>query len=435
MIVNKKMINVMMFYTIITTIFFVLFFSNYHFFNIYVLDFFLSFFIIGYFVLYYCFKRMLISIEVIFNIFGILYSNYYILENFILQNQPIIPSVGNTMMLAHLSILMFNIAFCMTSVSKVNIFKENKYIYNLHRMKKCLFLFLIISIFAEIYVVFLKIGYRYFISASRASKTLLMADYSLLSFYKSTIPMIMSIYLYFFLKNKDKKSLFLFFVTCLLSIFNAVMSASRAELISVLLPVIFLLYYFKVISNKKIIILSIVIFLFFGMWKSLFWGEVNISFDSEFDSWYKISINILSNSKNSYLFGKSYIKTFINLFIPVTNFESLSTWYVKNYELSVYNIGGGRGFSCILEAFMNFGILGNIIIFMFLGWFVKKLKIKNDFQMIVYMIILISVYQVFRAESYSLLKNMMWFKIYPILIIYAYSRKYIQKGKIKNEIQ
>ena len=36
MIVNKKMINVMMFYTIITTIFFVLFFSNYHFFNIYV---------------------------------------------------------------------------------------------------------------------------------------------------------------------------------------------------------------------------------------------------------------------------------------------------------------------------------------------------------------------------------------------------------------
>ena len=37
---------------------------------------------------------------------------------------------------------------------------------------------------------------------------------------------------------------------------------------------------------------------------------------------------------------------------------------------------------------------------------------------------MISMHQFFRSESYSVWKNMMWFKIYPIAFIFFLSRKY-----------
>lgn len=419
--ISKKTLYIMNVYTAIITFFLIYIFRNYYFFDIYFIDCFLSFYIIGYFTIYYCCERKFISIETIFNVFGLLYSDFYIVEC-IMNNKKITPQMGNAMMLAHLSIIAFNIAFCLTKSPCENEKESVLVKYNYVTVRRYLFLLFLLSLMVEAYVIFYKIGYNNFVSISRASKALLMERYSLLSFYKSTIPMAMAVFLFLYFQYKDRRSGVLFIISLSVAIFNAIMSASRAELISILLPLLFLLYYYEKISTRMVIALSILIFLFFGMWKSLFWGETTISFDSEFNSWYKIAENIFTDESNKKLWGKSYIKTLINLIIPVTNFESLSTWYVKKYEFSVYSIGGGRGFSGVIEAFINFGILGNIMIFSFYGWGAKKLKLKNDLHIVIYMILMISIYQIFRAESYSLWKNIMWFKIYPICIIFFMSR-------------
>ena len=112
------------------------------------------------------------------------------------------------------------------------------------------------------------------------------------------------------------------------------------------------------------IILIIGSFILFGVWKSLFSSSriINIYYDSEFNSWYKIFNNILQ-SDLSKLFGTSYIKTLVNLVIPFTKTEPLSVWYVRNYEYETWISGGGRGFSGVLEAYMNFGIIGCILVY------------------------------------------------------------------------
>lgn len=411
------------------TFIFIWFFSDYNYFNIYILSFMGSFYIFGTIIIVLFNKESLLSIEVIFNIFGLLYSNYYIGE-LIQLNMKIDSTYGNIMLLAHFSMIVFNVTFFFANYLVGKVERDSNIAYDSYKIK-CFFIFLfIISIMAEVYVVFYRIGYSNFFHATRASKSLMMEDFGILSFYKSTIPMVSAVSLYLYLKYKEKGCMFLTILAFVISFGNAIISGSRAELISIFLPVLFLLYYFERISNKMVMFLGVLFFLFFGAWKSMFWGEINISFDSEFDSWYRIGRNVFSDESFRFIYGNSYFKTLINLIIPITNMESLSTWYVKTYESSVYRIGGGRGFSGIIEAYMNFGVLGNILVFAFYGWLAKKLKGNNDRQILVYAIIMISVYQIFRSDSYSLWKNLMWFKIYPVLLIFWLSRRNVKKESI-----
>ena len=112
------------------------------------------------------------------------------------------------------------------------------------------------------------------------------------------------------------------------------------------------------------------------------------------------------------------------MLIPITKSEPLSKWYVRNYEFDVYIKGGGRGFSGVLEAYLNFGLIGNIIVFFLYGVLFKKISnYNNEISMIIFLIVIGSVYQLFRSESYSLWKTMYWFKIIPILIIFKISKR------------
>lgn len=385
------------------------------------IPFYLSFYIFGYFsICEYNKTKNLFSLEIIFNLFGLLYTNYYI-SQLIYANEPISNNVYISMYLSYLSMFSFNVAYMLTKTGVKTHSKNIK--YNSTIIFRLLLLFLIVSLAAEVYVIFIKIGFETYASASRAKQTLLMGDYSILSFYKNTIPLISFTSLYFGAKNKSKKYYALFAISFIIAILNSFLSVSRAELLSLLLPVIFLMSTLKKIKIGKIILMSILIFILFGAWKGIANGETNIiSYDSEFNTWYKICNNVLSDDIQ-YINGESYGKTAINLFIPITKTESLSTWYVKKYEHDIYLRGGGRGFSGVLEAYINFSWIGNIIIYAIYGIIIKKIKKDTDLQIIIYMIVMISIYQMFRSESYSLWKNMAWFKILPILIIFYISRR------------
>lgn len=112
------------------------------------------------------------------------------------------------------------------------------------------------------------------------------------------------------------------------------------------------------------------------------------------------------------------------MIVPITHTEPLSRWYLKIYEPNIYSRGGGRGFSGVIEAYLNFGVFGNIFIYTLYGILFKKLSnIDSELKLIIFLILLGSIYQLFRSESYSLWKTMYWFEILPTLILFRFSKR------------
>lgn len=414
-------------YAYITLIFFLLTyqFYSYDYFDIDLIAYILSYFIIGIITLVEVIKKnKLLNLLVVFNVFGMLYTNYYISQK-IFSNSIVNIADINSMNMSYLAIISFNAIYFLSN--KIDIFAINKYqsIVVWERFRLGLIMLFIASLCAEYYVIFERVGLINYLVASRGGKSILLEGYGMWTFYKSTLPLVSTFSLYMYLRYKKNFDLLLCIMSVSFALLNACVDVSRAEIISILLPLVYLLSYFNVLNNRQVVFCFLGIGVLFGVWKSLFGNDIVFSFDSELNSWYKISVNILSDKTLDYLHGKTYFYTFINLFIPVTGIESLSTWYVRTYEYSVYILGGGRGFPGVVEAYMNFGYIGIFLVYGFYGFLFKQMREDGFLSVILYSIILLSVYQFFRSEAYSLWKNMMWMRVYPTMIIYFISVRYV----------
>ncbi len=225
------------------------------------------------------------------------------------------------------------------------------------------------------------------------------------------------------------------------------MTISRNALILVGLPVIFILHYFNYVKIKTILILLIVALFIGVIWKSVLFhlllsndgfsfSEIvnNLKFPREFVVWEEITNNILNNDIS--FNGRTYLNTFISLFYPFYHFKHLSIWYVENFEFSTFEKGGGRGFSNILEAYLNFNILGVIIVFFLLGVIVnifQRIANKSIIFFLSYSFSLAFVQRIFRSDFTSLLKT--WWWMYFISFILLFSFIYIlQKASNENYI-
>ncbi len=419
---SQKVIITYFFCIIAITVYLASLFDGYRYASFHFVEFNLSFYILLFLAIKDYYSDNLVSIRLIFNLFGFLYTNFHIIQ-LIEYNQSIDEYTFFSMELSYLAILSFNLVYSY-SKSSGTFFNEHGYVFKLHRFNLGLSILFIASVLSEFYVVFYKIGIFTYVLASRAERSLLREGYSFFMFYSFLIPLISAISLFIYLKYRKRKNLVLFILSFIIAIANAVITASRAEILSVFLPIVFLCSYFKLLSKKKIVLIGCFGFILMGIWKSLYSEEVEMKYDSEFNTWYEICKNMMTAPRGlDTLYGLSYLKTLINLIVPFTGMESLSTWYVKNYEYSIYLAGGGRGFSSILEAYMNFRLIGVVLIYAFYGWLAKKLKPNSIGNILIFMIVITSLNMLFRAESFSLWKNMMWFKIYPILFLYFYSRK------------
>lgn len=394
--------------------------------NISLIIYFMSYFVFGNLVIWNIYREnRIISLFSAFNGFGILYTNFYILQ-MISVNEKIPQNNYYTMLLSYLAMLVFDIVYLLTKTRIC--FKRGK--YEAKKSTTLIFLlslFFLFSIGIEFYVIFYRIGITPYLSASRAQKSLLLSKFSALTFYKVTIPLVSVMALQQYFKYKSRFCAGLAFFAFVISIFNALISMSRAELISIMLPYIFLFEQYGKLNKKKIIFLVGGSFFLFGAWKSLFSsGKTFLYFDSEFNTWYEIFDNVIE-AEVPRLNGKSYADTLLNLIVPFTNAEPLSVWYVKTFEYTTWLRGGGRGFSGVLEAYMNFSIWGVVVVYGFYGWLLKQTQLNlekdDDRAIIIYMILLISMFQFFRSESYSLWKNMAWFRLYPVVIIMWVSRR------------
>lgn len=411
-------------YNVLVTFFLVFAFFNCLYKDFELITYYISFYLFGNYVLFTIFKHnQIVTLQNSFNVFGFLYSNFLITQ-MIFNHEKINSNYYLAMNLSYLSIIVFNIFFVLTN-KNIQCKAINNYFYfskkNLNNLIIIIISALVICLMIEYYVVFYKIGIINYALASRASKSLLMRPYVWLTFYKTLTPLISVISLLLYVKYKKKAFKTIFFAAFFITLFNSLISMSRSELISLLLPIFYLLEKNKAISKKILVILIVSVFFLFGIWKSLKSSQIEIHYDGELNTWYKIFDNVSSLS-NQKLWGKSYLDTAINLVIPFTGIEPLSKWYIRKFEYEVYLRGGGRGFSSVLEAFMNYGVLGIVFVYGFYGFLFKQIELKvkkeNDLFEIIYMIFMVSLFQFFRSESYSLWKNMVWFRVYPVIFLF-----------------
>lgn len=392
---------------------------------IFLVGFVLSFYWMGYFIIKDLTSSNVISLRLLFNVFGFLYSNNYII-NLVSNGLPVDDYTGAAMYISHLAVFSFNLFY---SSTKTNNHKLNSYKRELDvdKFSLGLLLLFIICFAAEYYLVVKVIGLQEYILASRADRTLMRAGYSLLTFYKHTIPMVSAVSLYIFMEYKKKLSFLVFVLSLLLAIAHSLISVSRTEFLATILPVVFLLNRYKVLSNKMLLLIGAGGFVLMGIWKSLLQSESGtlvMQQDSEFNTWYGICHNIMKKDGGvELIWGRSYLVTLLNLIFPVTGIETLSTWYLRIYEPDVLAMGGGRGFPATFEAYMNLGIIGVVGVYGFYGYLAKKININTELGLFVFLIIIVSIHQLYRSEAYSFWKNMMWFRMYPMLILYFLSSK------------
>lgn len=378
-------------------------------------------------------KGGLMHVLIIFNIIGFLYTNYiplYINANLDLDT-------WNCIILSTICISSFNVAYICSELYIKDKKIDQKVIYNYKMINKYAWIIFILGISIEIYFLFYNIGLSNFMELTRAGRSLLMQEsFYLANFYKYFISL--AFLLFFIAHMHSAPNIKVLLGSLALCILNAVISISRSDLVLVLIPIIYILYSYKRINNMHVSILGTLLFIFMAIWK--YWLSENVVFSgeaiqlqSELGSWIAIGTNIirdLDQERISYLWGSSYIEAFINLIVPFIGFEPLSRWYVRTYEYGTYILGGGRGFSSVIEAYYNFNIIGCIFVYFLYGILLKKLfSMSNSSKNILIQAVAMSViFKLFRSEAYSLWKNVWWLQILPIIVIFELSKK-----KAKND--
>lgn len=313
--------------------------------------------------------------------------------------------------------------------------------YNLKRMRFFVLCILLLAISAQIYVIVLRIGLSTYIYSTRAARSILVAPYRRYMFFEELLILVAVISYYLKTIRKSFLINLMFYIALIDSLFISIVTISRTNLLGLLLPILFLAAYKKRVSNSKVVVILAATILLFAFWKTLFSGLIfnqvlNIdsgNFMGEFNSWYTIGNNVLrdlNGQSMNYLFGSSYVDTLVNMLLPFNSSEALSVWYVRTYEYQTYLAGGGRGFSSIVEAYMNYPIIGNIVYFSILGTLFATLEKKRNTDakfLMIYSVSLPYIQRIFRSESYSFFKTWWWFYVIPILVLFALCRKSSQK--------
>ncbi len=381
----------------------------------------------------------------LFNVLWYIYSIGIIVRNYVFSMQ-LNQIQLYILFLSIISLVTFNYGYLIKSVAQKDL---TDYSINSKSMKLLSLGVFILSVVVRVYVVN-KIGISNYIFYSRASRSQVLTGMKYLIMFYDLIYLsnVLLLDSYFRFGKKIFRNLFI--LSLAISTIMAIIEIDRSNFLKVVLPISFILYYYKKVSFKKLILLGLTLLCLFISWKSLLSGIIfgnqiflntSLSVPAETYAWTQIAENIiegLSKNEINYKYGYTYYKAFESLVRPIfQNYEALSTWYVKNYHYDVYIKGGGFAFSSIVEAYLNFGIFGVAIVFFLFGFFVKKIEYRvHLFNYRLFYALLLSVsYKLFRSEFYSIFKNSFWIWGVPIIIITYFSSKTkkIRNGFILNK--
>ncbi|ACV64770.1 hypothetical protein Dtox_4098 [Desulfofarcimen acetoxidans DSM 771] len=288
------------------------------------------------------------------------------------------------------------------------------------------------------------VGFIDFFSASRASRLLIIQHSGLLALYTDVSAFVSIVSFYMIIKYNPKRAglTSLFVVSFIHNVIYAVFTVSRGDFLFQIIPMLYVLLDYKKIKKTTVIYVSLSLLVLFAFWKQIIpliiLNKSNqISFPglpSEFSIWYFIGEDVLSTMSHNLLYGKSYLDSIIGLILPLYDFESLSVWYIKNYYGGIFSLGGGRGFSTIIESILNFGWCGVIITALLYGLIFARLasnKNKNDFSYLIYIFSLSYAYKLFRSEIFAVFKVYLWVYVFLAFITFVLAQKVIGKLQVK----
>ena len=283
-----------------------------------------------------------------------------------------------------------------------------------------------------VYVVVFKIGLSEYFFSSRAYRSWIVRPYSPFMIFIDLFNFTSTLSLFLYLNSKRKAYLFIFIIVFATALVHAVLTISRNNLILLLLPTIYLFHYYNYIKTKWLIVIFLVGIFIAIIWKVLLFYLImsnsfsissimeNIKFPREFVVWQEIAQNVLKD--NISLHGQSYIDAIIKLLWPFSHTDNLSLWYVQTYEPDTFAKGGGRGFSNILEAYINFNTAGVIIFFFLFGVFIYKFQKKSMesiYLFLPYAFSLAFVNRIFRSDFTSLTKTWWWMYFISFLLLFS----------------
>ncbi|MEZ9551897.1 O-antigen polymerase [Vibrio breoganii] len=295
-------------------------------------------------------------------------------------------------------------------------------------LRLSIFSLLTTSIVIGCYIVIFKIGVANFFFVSRAERALMQSDISRFMFFRDLINACCVFSICMSLNNKWPrfwKNMFIF--TLVLSVSYSILTISRSNLVQIIFPILYILSVKNKFSKSVVNITLIIGFLVATLWKSVLatlviyqdydFSRVTLEFPPEFSSWYFISENVF----NPFLFyGKTIADAILSLMYPFYDATPLSIWYVQNFEPDLAEKGGGRGFSLLVESYINFGYIGIFIIFSLLGLLLGLIEKRSKSSFIFVYVCAVTfpiLHKIYRSELLSIMKVYWWYYLLPIVMI------------------
>lgn len=354
-------------------------------------------------------EKSIFNIMSFFCLFWFFYTNAWLIENYS-NEQYLIGITGKVYFLYYLSFVSFYISYKIIRVPKLK-----KYNFNFNNENGLISIISILTLLVQWVLQ-------------------LTENYNLLYLGTKQLLYLMSAILYLsYIKTNSKKILILFSLVFIYNVASAFTIIDRSSLLFAVIPFLLIAYKYNKISKWKLIVLGLVGFIILVDFKALMVNiidhgqivKLTIGVPEEFFVSFRIASDLISKfelGSFDYLLGESYINGFIATIIPFLNIEPLSVWYVSTYYPELHQNGIGLAFSSVGEAYLNFGIIGVVLYYSFLGGLAKYFHVNkknNEYALIIYSLLIPLTYKLFRSEFYSILKSHTWFWIVPLIIIYA----------------
>lgn len=293
-----------------------------------------------------------------------------------------------------------------------------------------------------LYILLLSI---YFIKGSYSNKNDIYAHSNFLitiGFSLCYLAILMYCYeLYILLeKNSDKYKITIFKFGFIVVLFSFV-TGERDYLFTFILVSTLILFYMKKINIGKLLLLVPVMSLLLPLTNifkyyilsgnisgSFSWNNIIVELlDGEFISASRNLQILLSNNTNSIFQGKSLLNDFIRIFFS-TGFSN-QTWF--NDTFFSYSHSTKYGFTLIGEGYVNFGLIGIVIICCIFGFIIRITYLnssKNIYFMIMYLYMIPLFIYSTRADIANVISPFIKYAFFGSLIIYGLNKIKIKLG-------
>lgn len=149
-------------------------------------------------------------------------------------------------------------------------------------------------------------------------------------------------------------------------------------------------------------------------------------------------------SEYPYRYGYTYLINLTtilpNLFWdrhPAEVYGSLGRWLTKIVDYEFYEFGGGLGYSCVAEAYINFGYLGLIFIALLFGYCLMTIENKIDAKqkpILFASMAIVAIYLVSyaRGEFDDIVRAFFWYMLIPRILYNVTKKKYKHEVRCSN---